>query len=70
VSVYGHDVVPEGFERIGDEQLCVSTSFGVVDPNKVYLNLDLASRYRTVAELRVGREILPLYPERASKRLR
>ncbi|MBP6630057.1 MAG: metallophosphoesterase [Kofleriaceae bacterium] len=70
VSVYGHDVVPEGFERIGDEQLCVSTSFGVVDPNKVYLNLDLASRYRTAAELRVGREILPLYPERASKRLR
>jgi hypothetical protein len=65
ISIYGHDVIPEGFERIGDEQMVVSTSFGVFDSNKVYLSLDLAARYRTVHDLRVGNEILPLYPDRA-----
>jgi hypothetical protein len=65
ISIYGHDVIPEGFERVGDEQIVVSTSFGVFDRHKVYLNLDLAATYRTVQELRVGHEILPLYPEKA-----
>ncbi|HLU66002.1 MAG TPA: metallophosphoesterase [Kofleriaceae bacterium] len=65
ISIFGHDVIPEGFERIGDEQIVVSTSFGVFDSNKVYLELDLAARYRTVFDLRVGHEILPLYPDRA-----
>lgn len=60
--IYGHDVIPEGFEQIGDEQMVVSTSFGVPDANKVYVSLDLAARYRSVRELRVGHEILPLYP--------
>jgi hypothetical protein len=63
VSVFGHDVVPEGYERIGDEQMIVSTSFGVPDANKFYLDLDLGKRYATVHELREGREILPLYPD-------
>lgn len=67
ISIYGHDVIPEGFERIGDEQIVVSTSFGVFDRNKVYLELDLASHYPTVWDLRVGREILPLYPDRAAR---
>jgi len=65
ISIYGHDVIPEGFERIGDEQLVVSTSFGVFDSYKVYVSLDLAARYRTVHDLRIGHEILPLYPEQA-----
>jgi calcineurin-like phosphoesterase family protein len=65
MCIYGHDVIPEGFERIGDEQLVVSTSFGVFDSNKVYVELDLAAKYRSVQELRVGREILPLYPDKA-----
>jgi Calcineurin-like phosphoesterase len=69
ISIYGHDVIPEGFERIGDEQMVVSTSFGVFDANKVYVRLDLASRYRSVRDLRVGQEILPLYPARAPARL-
>ena len=60
ISIYGHDVIPEGFERIGDEQMVVSTSFGVFDANKVYLSLDLAARYRTVHDLRIGHEILPV----------
>ncbi|MEZ4362266.1 MAG: metallophosphoesterase [Kofleriaceae bacterium] len=62
ISIYGHDVIPEGFERIGDEQIVVSTSFGVFDANKVYVHLDLSERYRSVRELQVGKEILPLYP--------
>jgi hypothetical protein len=69
ISIYGHDVIPEGFERVGDEQIVVSTSFGVFDRNKVYLNLDLASRYATVHDLRVGHEILPLYPVKARRAL-
>jgi hypothetical protein len=69
ISIYGHDVIPEGFERVGDEQIVVSTSFGVFDTHKVFLHLDLAARYKTVHDLRVGIEILPLYPDRAVSRL-
>lgn len=69
ISVYGHDVIPEGYECIGDEQMIVSTSFGLYDQNKVYLSLDLAARYRTVNDLRIGHEILPLYPDKAPARL-
>jgi Calcineurin-like phosphoesterase len=69
MCIYGHDVIPEGFERIGDEQMVVSTSFGVADARKVYVSLDLAARYRSVRELRVGHEILPLYPDSAEPRL-
>jgi hypothetical protein len=69
VSVYGHDVIPEGFERIGEEQMIVSTSFGVNDTNKVYLQLELTGKYATVFELREGHEILPLYPEAAARRV-
>lgn len=65
ISVFGHDVIPEGFERFGDEQMIVSTSFGVADANKVYLDLDLAGRYQTVNDLRESHEILPLYPDQA-----
>ncbi len=61
--IYGHDVIPEGFEMVGDEQMVVSTSFGVFDARKVYVRLDLAARYRSVRELRFGHEIVPLYPE-------
>lgn len=65
IAVYGHDVIPEGFERIGAEQIVVSTSFGVFDANKVYVKLDLSARYESVYDLRVGREILPLYPAKS-----
>lgn len=69
ISIYGHDVIPEGFETVGDEQIVVSTSFGVFDSNKVYVSLDLGARYKNVRDLRVGHEILPLYPDRAPARL-
>lgn len=60
--VYGHEIVPEGFERIGAEQLLLSTSFGVRDSKKHFLSLDLAGRYRSSDDLREGRELLLLYP--------
>ncbi len=69
MSIYGHDVIPEGFEKIGDEQIIVSTSFGLFDQNKVFLNLDLAAKYRGVRDLRIGHEIVPLYPDKAPARL-
>src|SRR5204862_6026334 len=69
ISMYGHDVILEGYETVGDEQIVVSTSFGLFDSNKVYVNLDLASKYRGVQDLRIGQELLPLYPDKAPARL-
>ncbi len=65
IAIYGHDVIPEGFETVGDMQIVVSTSFGVFDSNKIYVSLDLATKYRVVQDLRIGQEILPLYPDKA-----
>jgi hypothetical protein len=61
VALYGHDIVREGFERVGDDQLCFSTSFGLYDRDKVYVELDLASKYPDVHALREGRELLKLW---------
>ena len=61
MALYGHDVVREGFAREGDDQLCFSTSFGLLDARKVYVSLDLAGSYPNVHALREGVEILPLY---------
>jgi hypothetical protein len=69
LSIYGHDVIPEGYECVGDEQIVVSTSFGLSDGNKVYVSLDLGSRYGGVRDLRIGHELLPLYPDKAPPRL-
>lgn len=62
IAAFGHDVVPHGYETTGDEQICFSTSFGLYDQDKVYLDLDLAGRYLSVADLREGIEICKLYP--------
>jgi hypothetical protein len=69
ISIYGHDVIPEGYEVNGDTQMVVSTSFGVFDANKVYVSLDLGAKYRIIHDLRVGHEVLPLYPDKAPPRL-
>lgn len=69
IAIYGHDVIPEGYEINGDTQMVVSTSFGVFDTNKVYISLDLAAKYRVIHDLRIGHEVLPLYPDRALPRL-
>lgn len=59
--VFGHDVVREGIEVIGSEQVCLSTSFALLDADKTYLRLDLSRRYRGAEDLRWGEEILRLY---------
>jgi Calcineurin-like phosphoesterase len=69
ISIYGHDVIPEGYEVNGDTQMVVSTSFGLFDANKVYVSLDLGAKYRIIHDLRVGHEVLPLYPDKAPVRL-
>jgi hypothetical protein len=61
IAIYGHDVVREGYERIGREQLCVSTSFALLDKDKVYVELDLAQVYPDVQSLRDGTELKKLY---------
>jgi hypothetical protein len=62
VVVYGHEIVPEGYAIVGDEQLGLSTSFGVRDECKFYLTLNLAGRYTTAHALREGVELLRLCP--------
>ncbi|MBK7857424.1 MAG: metallophosphoesterase [Archangiaceae bacterium] len=61
VALYGHDIVREGYDKAGDDQLCFSTSFGLDDKAKVYVELDLAAHYPDVHALREGRELLKLW---------
>ena len=58
---YGHDVVKEGYEVVGDEQICLSTSYSLEDRNKVYLRLDLSESYESARALRRGHEIRQLW---------
>ena len=62
VAVFGHDIVREGWAKDGPRQLCLSTSFGLLDAHKTYLELDLAGRYQSTDDFRVGTELKPLYP--------
>jgi len=41
----------------------------VFDSNKIYISLDLGAKYRVIHDLRIGHEILPLYPDKAPPRL-
>lgn len=68
VVVFGHDPVRRGYLREGDEQLCFSTSFGLRNSKKVYLDLDLTREYRSVRYMRYGVDVLPLYPDEATSR--
>jgi hypothetical protein len=61
VAVFGHDVVREGFARDGTQQVCVSTSFGLLDEDKVFVQVDLAGHYADAAALREGEELRKLY---------
>jgi Calcineurin-like phosphoesterase len=61
VAIYGHDVVREGWAKDGPRQLCVSTSFGLLDSDKTYVDVDLAAKYQSVDDLREGVELRRLY---------
>lgn len=68
VVVFGHDPVRRGYLREGEEQLCFSTSFGLRNGRKVYLDLTLTREYRSVRFMRYGVDVLPLYPELATRK--
>jgi hypothetical protein len=63
IVIYGHDPVRQGWAREGFEQLCFSTSFALKNARKVYVELDLDREYRSVEDLKLGRDIRWLYPE-------
>lgn len=64
VTVYGHDVARDGYCVEHQTMLCVSTSFGCFDGDKLYLDWDLARPVNNALQLaRDG--LRPLYPDAA-----
>lgn len=64
VAVYGHDVAHQGYAIDREPLLCVSTSFGCHDGDKLYLSWDLSRRATSAAEV-AEQGLLPLYPDAA-----
>ena len=62
VAVYGHDVARAGYAIDREPLLCVSTSFGCFDGDKLYLEWDLAETVKTAADL-ARRGLRPLHPQ-------
>ncbi len=62
VAVYGHDVVRRGWAIDREPLLCISTSFGCFDGDKLYLQWDLSEPAPSASEL-AQRGLRPLYPE-------
>lgn len=62
VAVYGHDVARGGFAVEREPLLCVSTSFGCFDGDKLYLEWDLAEPAES-ARLTAKRGLRVLRPE-------
>jgi hypothetical protein len=61
VAVYGHDVARGGYAIDREPLLCVSTSFGCFDGDKLYLEWDL-SRAAESASDAARRGLRPLHP--------
>jgi hypothetical protein len=59
--IHGHDRDEQGLVIEGKNQL-QPVLFGALQNQKRYLWLDLAARYRSLADLREGHEIRKLYP--------
>jgi hypothetical protein len=64
VTVFGHDVVRAGVAVDREPMLCMSSSFGCHDGDKLYLDWDLAEPVATARELAL-RGLRPLYPDAA-----
>jgi hypothetical protein len=67
VVLYGHDPISSGYVVRSPEQICFSTSFGLKNKNKVFIELDLERQHRTAYDLRPGIELKHLYPEEADE---
>ena len=64
VALYGHDVAREGFAIDREPLLCLSTSFGCIDGDKLYLSWDLAEPIGSAADV-AARGLWPLWPDAA-----
>ncbi len=62
VAVYGHDVARQGYAVDREPLLCLSTSFGCFDGDKLYLEWDLAEPATSAADVAL-RGLRPLHPE-------
>jgi hypothetical protein len=51
VAVYGHDVARAGYAVEREPLLCISTSFGCYDGDKLYLDWDLAEPGESALEV-------------------
>lgn len=61
VAVYGHDVARAGYAIDREPLLCISTSFGCFDGDKLYLEWDLATPAKNAADV-AQRGLFPLHP--------
>lgn len=62
VAIYGHDVARGGFAIQREPLLCVSTSFGCFDGDKLFVEWDLADPAESALDV-AGRGLRPLHPE-------
>lgn len=62
VAIYGHDVAREGYAIDREPLLCISTSFGCFDGDKLYLDWDLSERAESAQAL-AATALVPLYPD-------
>lgn len=62
VAIYGHDVVRSGYAVEHEPLLCISTSFGCYDGDKLYVDWDLAEPAESAADV-AQRGLRALYPE-------
>ncbi len=62
VAVYGHDVARQGYAVDREPLLCVSTSFGCFDGDKLYLDWDLAEPAESASAVAL-KGLRPLHPE-------
>lgn len=64
VAVFGHDVVREGYAVEREPLLCISSSFGCFDGDKLYLDWDLSEPVETARQL-ADRGLRQLYPDQS-----
>lgn len=62
VAVYGHDVARAGYAVDREPLLCLSTSFGCYDGDKLYLDWNLSERAESAADV-ARRGLVPLHPD-------
>jgi len=62
VALYGHDVARTGYAIDREPMLCVSTSFGCFDGDKLYVEWDLAEAAASAEDL-AQRGLRALHPE-------